>query len=95
MPSSDTICMGAEENEVILEAAYLIRDQVDHLDSPMVRSLTSNSMVVEVNPIQEESARKKAFFSFMFSKALTAFRSSSLKSDALDISISVIRLRIL
>ena len=35
--------MGAVEKEAILETAYLIRDQVDHLLSPTSRSCTSNS----------------------------------------------------
>src|SRR5699024_1178353 len=94
-PRRETICIGAAEKEEILETAYLISDQVDHFVSPTSRSRTSNSTEVVLNPIQEDRARKKAFFSRIFKRAFTAFRSRSLKSEARDISTFVRRLMIL
>ena len=40
-PKTVTRCSGMAVKAVILETAYFIRDQVDHLDSPAVRSRTS------------------------------------------------------
>ena len=40
MPSTVTMCSGAEEKEVMLVRAYFTRDLVDHLLSPAVRSCT-------------------------------------------------------
>ena len=39
-PITVTICSGAEEKEAILVMAYLMRDLVDHLLTPSVRSCT-------------------------------------------------------
>ena len=88
-PKMVTTCIGAAENEVTLEIAYFTSDQVDHLEAPTVRSCTSNSTCVVLNPTQEDSARKNAFFSCIFSSTVIALRSSSLKSDARRISMRV------
>ena len=79
-------CMGRVENEVMLLTAYFTSAFVDHLETPASRSCTSKGTTAVRNPIQEERARKKALLSRMFSSTFTALRSSSLKSDALDIS---------
>lgn len=84
-PRKVTICIGAVEKEVIFRRAYFVSAAVDHLDSPAVRSCTSKVTDVVLKPIQEDIARKKAFFSCIRTSTSTAFRSSSLKSDALDI----------
>ena len=85
-PSIVTICIGADVKDVILVRAYLKRALVLHLDVPTSLSLTSYSTSVDLNPIQDESALKNAFFSRMLRRTFIAFLSRSLKSDALDIS---------
>ena len=47
---------------------------------------SESSTDVVLNPTQDDSALKKAFFSLIFSNTFTAFRSSILKSDAWLIS---------
>ena len=88
-PSRVTSWRGAAEKEVRFTRAYLVRLRMDHLDSPSSRGWTSNSTWAVENPIQEDNARKKAFFSRMASRVSTARRSRSLKSEARDMSMPV------
>ena len=53
------------------------------------RGCTSNSTWAVEKPIQEDRARKNAFFSRMASRVSTALRSRSLKSEARDMSMPV------
>ena len=91
-PSTVTSCMGAAENEAILSTAYFASAGVDHLELPPARFCTSKGMLTVLKPIHAESARKKAFRSRMLMRTLTAFRSSSLKSEAFAMSMPVARL---
>lgn len=88
-PQIVTICIGAEEKEVILSIAYLTSDLVDHFDSPASLSATLNGICVVLNHTHEDKALKKEFFSFMLSSTNMTFLSRSLKSDAFIISILV------
>ena len=88
-PNRETNCMGAPEKEVMFWTAYLVRLHTDHLETPISRSCTSNGRIVVLNPTQEDRARKKGARSGMIKSASIALRSSSLKSEARDISIPV------
>ena len=55
-PQIVTICIGAEEKEVILSIAYLMSDLVDHFDSPASLSATLNGICVVLNPTHEDKA---------------------------------------
>ena len=88
-PNNVTICIGNEVKDVILVIAYLISDEVDHLEEPISLALTSYSISIVLKPIHEESALKNVFFSGMFKSTLTALRSNNLKSDDRLMSICV------
>ena len=88
----DTLLAMREKNAFFRALSSWIRLRMDHLDSPSSRGWTSNSTSAVRKPIQEDRARKKAFFSRMASRVSTARRSRSLKSEARDMSMPVARL---
>ena len=63
-PQIVTICIGAEENDVIFNIAYLTNAFVDHLDSPASLSATLNGTCIVLNPTHEDKALKKEFLSY-------------------------------
>ena len=95
MPHTVTTCIGKDEYDAIEFSANLTSARPDHLDRLPRRSSTSKHTLSVLKPVQPDIARKNVWLSGMSCSTATTFASSSLKSDALFISIPVAAVSIL